>query len=372
MPKIGILRGLMPRLTQAEFAGSFRRFDPVFITGESSDEIQRYCRRIGLEHRDLPVRPLWGIDPVGMVLGQRTHQSWIGPDGLLDACRDLDVLETYELYHLFSGQAADVARELGIPLVCEVWTSFSGHLGYKIPPYALAAKKALRQASLFVARSKRAAEALIKLGVSRDKIKVIYHGVNLERFYPLRKQREGGEVRVLFVGALEPHKGVDMLLDLWPRVLKEMPKTRLWLVGKGSLEVRAQEIKGVRTFGYVHNTELPDIYRSVDIFVSPSHDRYLGPFLLGEEFFSYVLMEAQASGLPIVATRCGGIPEEVGENNFLVDQGDDENLFLALKTLIQNDNLRRRLGRKNRRQAEERFNLKIQTKKIEEEIFKIL
>ncbi|MFV1917771.1 MAG: glycosyltransferase, partial [Patescibacteria group bacterium] len=130
--------------------------------------------------------------------------------------------------------------------------------------------------------------------------------------------------------------------------------------------------KGTKVFGYVKHTEIPKIYRKADIFVSPSRERYIGPFLWNEEFFGYTLMEAQASGLPIAATRCGGIPEEVGEDNLLVDQNDPKNLILALKTLIKDDKLRRELGRKNRKRAEKLFDLKKQVKKTETEILKLL
>lgn len=372
MLKIGIVRGLMPRLTQAEFASNFHKLDPIFITGESSSEIKSFCRQVELEHRDLPIKPLWRIDPAGLILGQGAHQSWVGPDGLLNACRDINVLETYELYHLFSGQTADVAKKLAIPLVCEVWTSFSGHLGYRIPPYALAARKVIQQASLFVARSNRAARALTQLGVSKDRLEVIYHGVNLKRFYPLQKKRKDNELRLLFVGSLESYKGVDMLLDIWPKISKEVPKARLLLVGKGSLLPRAQKTDGVKVFGYVRHIDLPEIYRSVDVFVSPSQNRYLGPFLWGEEFFGYTLMEAMASGLPIVATRCGAIPENVGEGNLLVEQGDAEGLHQTLKELIADKELRFKIGQSNRERAENIFDLQKQIEQLEKAIIRFV
>lgn len=372
MLKIGIVRGLMPRLTQAEFASNFHKLDPIFITGESSSETKSFCRQAGLEHRDLPIKPLWGIDPVRLILGRRTPQSLVGLDGLLNACQDLDVLETYELYRLFSGQTADVAKKLAIPLVCEVWTSFSAHLGYRIQPYALATRKVMKQTSLFVARSNRAARALIQLGVPKDKLKVIYHGVDLKRFYPPRKKRKDGELRVLFVGSLEAYKGVDMLLDIWPKILKEVPKARLWLVGKGSLLSRAQKTDEVRVFGYVSHIKLPEIYKGVDLFVSPSQNSYLGPFLWGEEFFSYTLMEAMASGLPVVATRCGGIPEEVGKNNLLVEQGDAEGFYQTLKGLIADEGLRIKIGQSNRQRAEDIFDLRKQIEQTEKAIETIL
>ena len=369
MARAGIIRGLMPRLTQAEFANSFTHLDPVFITGESGDEIKSYCRKVGLEQHDLFLKPLWRVDPVRIFKRKRTHQSWVGVSGLLEACRDLDVLETYELYHLFSGQAADVAEKLGTPLVCEVWTSFSTHPAYFIPPYSLVAKKVLRTTSLFVARSKRAASALEELGV--PKRKMIYHGVNLKRFYPA-KRRSDGKVRILFVGDLEPFKGIKLLLDTWPKLYKDFPNTQLWLVGSGSLLPQARKTRGVKAFGYVGHTQMPGIYRESDIFVSPSINRYIGPFLWWEEFFSYTLMEAQASGLAIVATRSGGIPEEVGPDNLLVEQGNREGLYKALVKMIENKQQRLEIGRANRTRAEKLFDLQNQTGKLERVLISFL
>src|SRR5476649_237325 len=150
MKKIGIVRGLMPRLTQAEFAASFSKFAPVFISGEASQEIKDYCKKVKLQQRDLQNTPIYTIDPISLF--GRKHQSWIGINNLRQASKNINMLETYELYHFFSGQAANVAEKLGIPLVCEVWTSFSKHPAYFIPPYANTVKKVIVKTNLFIAR----------------------------------------------------------------------------------------------------------------------------------------------------------------------------------------------------------------------------
>jgi glycosyltransferase involved in cell wall biosynthesis len=83
-------------------------------------------------------------------------------------------------------------------------------------------------------------------------------------------------------------------------------------------------------------------------------------------------MEAQASGLPIVATRIGGIPEEVGAGNLLVEQRDVEGIRHALKKLVKDQSLRKELGAANRARAEKLFSLKSQAQKTERAILSIL
>jgi len=370
-PKIGIVRGLMPRFTQAEFACSFKRFEPTFITGEARGEIKDFCNKEKLNTRDLRLKKILKIDPVEILLGNRTHQSFVGLEGLRDAVRGLDVLETYELYHFFSGQAAEAAKDLKIPLVCEVWTSFL-HPAYFIPPYSFTVRKVIKNTRLFIARSYKAKRALLKLGIPKEKIRVVYHGVNLRRFRGSRRNRGHREIVILYVGEMEEYKGVGDLLKIWPEIYKKHPHANLWLVGKGSLLEEAKGMTGVKVHGYVFYRNLPKIYSQADIFISPSKNRYLGPFLWWEEFFSYTLMEAQASGLPIVATRCGGIPEEIGDKNLLIKLGDTHGLKMALIKLIEDESLRRSLGLGNRERAEKLFDLYKQTEVLEDKIQEVI
>ena len=372
MAKIGIIRGLLPRVTQAEFANSFKKIEPIFITGSASSEVREYCKKVGLKNVDLPVKKTWSFDPTIFVPGSQAHHRLKIPSRLYEACLGQDVLETYEAYHLFSGEAVEVARKLNIPLVCEVWTSFR-HPAYFVPPYSINTKKVIRAASLFIARSKRAKSTLLRLGVDDEKIRVIYHGVNIKKFKIKYKSRKNSKkLVILCVGEMEEYKGVDDLLKVWPQIYEKYKNVNLWLVGKGSLTNSANKIAGVKVWGYVAHSQLPEVYRQADIFVSPSKNRHFGPFLWWEEFFSYTLMEAQASGLPIIGSDSGGIPEEIGGKNLIVKQGDKEGLKKALIMLIENKSLRESLSLGNRGRAERLFNLQKNTQKLEDEIVKIL
>jgi len=369
--KIGVIRGVIPRVTQAEYASHFSRLKPVFISSKGRRELIEFVKKKKLEWRELELENVYGFDPVKWVLGKQTHQSWIRMKRLEEACKDVDVLEVHELYFFDSGQAVEVAKKLGIPLVTDVWTSLAEHLAHKLPPYSWVVRKVMKATSLFVARSKRAKKALLKLGADEKKITTIYYGVNLERFYPRKTEREDKELRVLFVGRLDKVKGVDMLLEIWSEVMKKEPRAKLWVVGQGGFLERVKKTKGVKAFGQVEHLRLPEIYRQVDVFVSPTRDIYLGPFKWAEEYFSHTLMEAQACGLPIVATRCGGIPEEVGNNNWLVEQEDRKELVKAMVDCLEDEKQRRKVGKENRDRAEKQYDLKKQVKKLEEEIMKL-
>ena len=364
MKKIGILRGLMPRIPQVEFANNFTRIKPVFITGSSSEEVMNYCKKIKITHRNLPRKNMYAIEPVSLFTGNVTHQSWVGVAGFEHACADIDVLETYELYHFFSGQAADIARKRNIPLICEVWTSFL-HPAYFIPPYSLTVQKVINTATLFIARSYKAKDALLKLGISENKIRVIYHGVDTKRFKPSNKKRINKPITLLYVGELEKHKGVGELLSIWPEVLKIYPSTRLILVGKGTLEARARSIKGITVKGYVSNDKVHKLYKDADVFISPSINRYFGFLLWWEEFFSYTLMEAQASGLSVIANNSGGIPEEIGRDNMLINQGDKNELLSSVISILRNEKQRIVIGDRNRMRAKKLFDIEKQTQKLE-------
>jgi glycosyltransferase involved in cell wall biosynthesis len=366
--RIGVVRAF-PRVTQAEYANSFSELKPVFISPKGSSELTKFIKKKNLEWRELPLEKVYGFDPVHWVLGKQSHQSWVRLQGLRAACQDLDVLETHELYFFDSGQVANIAKKRRVPLVVEVWTTLAKHLAYKLPPYSWTVEQVLKQADLFVARSTLAEKALLKLGVEKQKIKTIYYGVNLNRFYP--SENLVPIPRVLFVGRLNKFKGVDLILDTWREISQAIPKAELWLVGEGELSKRAEKVKGVRVLGKVDHEKLPGIYRQAQVFVSLTRDRYFGPFKMAEEYFSHTLMEAQACGLPIVATRCGGIPEEIGDNNWLIEQNDKQALVSALLEVLTNEQKRKRVGQENRERAESLYDLKKQVAKLETEILKI-
>jgi glycosyltransferase involved in cell wall biosynthesis len=216
------------------------------------------------------------------------------------------------------------------------------------------------------------------LGIPREKVRVIYKGVDLYLFKPLNKVKKNGEyssIKILYVGQLNKEKGLDDLICAFIKLYKEFPQLELLLAGSGPYEKVINKVIDkypIKLLGFVSYNELPGIYRQADIFCSPSKSvNFLG-IKIWEELFSYTLMEAQASGLPIIATRCGGIPEEIAKENLLVDQGDTRALYSCLKEFIQSPEKGIKIGKINRERAESFFDLQKQAEATEEAILSIL
>ena len=180
---------------------------------------------------------------------------------------------------------------------------------------------------------------------------VIPNGVDLSRFRPSTRERSrrGHKVRCLAVARLVERKGIADLICAIASL--ERGRFELEVVGSGPDESSLRELaerlgvgKEVVFAGSVDRAEIPGRYRDADIFTLASW----------EEAFGNVFAEALASGLPIVGSTVGGIPElvEHGRNGFLVPPREPVALAAAIRHLADNPELRAEIGRRNRAQAE--------------------
>ncbi len=179
---------------------------------------------------------------------------------------------------------------------------------------------------------------------------IIPNGTNLSQFRPdikpLEKYRDG-KMNILFVSRLEPRKGVDYLLPAFREVKKQVPDSRLLIVGAGTRLRKGYEdwVKhaglenDVVFVGFASDADLPRYFRTADVFCVPA---------TGRESQGIILIEAMASGIPIVTTNIAGYATVVthGEEGLLVPPRDIRSLAQALLTLLRDESLRRRLGEK--------------------------
>ncbi|MGH7151860.1 MAG: glycosyltransferase, partial [Planctomycetota bacterium] len=167
------------------------------------------------------------------------------------------------------------------------------------------------------------------------------------------------------VARLDPMKGHGVLLEAAAQVVRTLPETRFLLVGGGPIEpeLRAQ----ARGLGLGRSvifagmrSDVPDLLRAADVFVLPSLD--------DREGFGIALLEAMACGLPIVASRAGGIPEAVpdGSAGTLVPPRDPVSLASAILLLLGDPVRRRALGAEGRRLVEGRFSMGAFVRRTEE------
>jgi len=204
-----------------------------------------------------------------------------------------------------------------------------------------------------------------------NKMVTIHSGVKIDQFMKAKgngQEKKGSlglNTNVLVVGTigwLLPIKGPMYLLKAMAEVWQSHPDIQLVYVGKGDLE---RELKGevyrtgvsdkVRFLGW--RDDIPEILQILDIFVLPSLNEGMGR----------VLVEAMASGKPIVASKVGGIPDLVkhGHNGFLVAPGDANGLSLAIKKLIEDEQLRLEMGARGRTMARD-YGVEEMIKKIDD------
>ena len=218
--------------------------------------------------------------------------------------------------------------------------------------------RVLEEAEVIITTSESYVEDSPHLVRHREKIRVLPNGINLEEFQTTLTKKECREklglpedkVITLFFGNLVPYKGPEVLLKAFKKIREDYEEVMLLYVGRGPLEEelkrRAQGMD-VKFAGYIPDQEKPYYYQAADIFSLPSVNR--------AEAFGIVNLEAMASGLPIVASRLGGIPDIVreGENGLLFQPGNVEELARALRFLLDNPDERVRMGRAGRQLAED-------------------
>jgi glycosyltransferase involved in cell wall biosynthesis len=214
-----------------------------------------------------------------------------------------------------------------------------------------------------------------------DRCTTVHNGADIGEFLPRAGRTESSAgARVLYVGRVSPEKGLHVLLDAFERVVAVRPEARLEIIGGEYLppigfivgisanpEIRAlsrfygnsylqylrdrvrAELQGRVSFaGSLAHHEVAERLRKADIFVQPS---------VWSEPFPLSVVEAMATGLPVVASRAGGLPEAVTDNEtgLLVESGDPAGLAQALLKLIDDPALARNMGNSGCSRARQMF-----------------
>ena len=224
----------------------------------------------------------------------------------------------------------------------------------------------LRFLTLFVTRivagSRANLEFLRALNVGRP-IDMVYYGIDVDLFeryaVPERSttvmSKDAQLLKVIYIGSLIPRKCVEVLIQAFALVHKELPQARLTVVGGGSREAECREL--VRNLNLTECvsfagllSEYPyELLAESDLFASASES----------ESFGLVFAEALSLGVPVVACRVGGIPEVVadGETGLLVPVNDPVAMSSAICTLLRDDELRRKMRRVSPKRVRNMFNL---------------
>ena len=238
----------------------------------------------------------------------------------------------------------------------------------RVVKFMLAIRNAiLRRADSFVSISLDIRAELISNQVPSDKVTLIPHAVDINRFQPAAgnqkvqlRQRLGlpqGKTIVVFTGRLVSWKGLPLLIKVWERIHHNHPHAFLLLVGSGGTDIYncEDELKEFVRSNYLQDSvgltgdvrNVHEYLQASDIFVFPTE----------KDAFGISLIEAMACGLPVVAARTGAIKEIVtpGQDGLMVEPGDFQQLYAALDKLLDDNSLAMSLGAAARRTAMERY-----------------
>ncbi len=265
----------------------------------------------------------------------------------------------------------EVKRYYRVPLL----TSFHG---FDLPTkrnkrkrYLRKLPKLFRRGDKFTVPCHFMKNQLIRYGCPRKKIEVLYSGVDLKKFPYFEREIKTENIRIIGVGRLHKKKGFRYLIKAFRQVLDQHPTAELVIVGKGDEKktlkrlIKKYDLHNHVAFkGDVPHHKITEELKKADIFCLPSITTRDG----NHEGIPNAIKEAMATGLPVVSTCHGGIPELVKdqEEGFLVKERDADALAYRICQLAEDPYLRDQMGKKGREHIEMQFNSARQVQRLEE------
>jgi glycosyltransferase involved in cell wall biosynthesis len=241
----------------------------------------------------------------------------------------------------------NAACRMGVPVLAHhhggAFTEFIGAEDWRVH----AARRALKRTMLIAVIDERSMSLLSNwLGLPNERFVLLPNTVVVPTSVSKRRTQERDSLTFLYVGRLSIEKGVDDLLEAFAGMADQMPRASLIVAGDGSqLDVLLASSRGLRVdfLGRVTAEDRDNLLDRCDVFVLPSH----------VENVPLALMEAMAYGLPVVATRVGGVPDMVenGSSGLIVEAGDVVGMRQAMVRCAEDGSLRRALGRAARVRA---------------------
>jgi len=220
----------------------------------------------------------------------------------------------------------------------------------------------IESADALIAASRSIAElAAIRYGIPLERIEVVEGAIDTEAFSPARERtaQDSEQLTLLFVGDVEASKGVQTVLEAFIGLAGRYPGLSLVIAGSADpgtvqemsdMAASAGAGERLKMLGFVEHEDLPELYRSADVFAAPSdYEGGLG----------MVYLEAMACGLPAVALAAGGAAEAIAheQTGILLERGDVRETMAAIEQLVSDGELRARMGVAGRQRVRERFGM---------------
>ena len=238
----------------------------------------------------------------------------------------------------------EASRRLGVPNVVSIQGGDGHWVGSCCETHRLAMTRVLDHSNaVLIGCESFAQEVVQRLGTARSRFTIVPGAVDVERFHPSATRGDQDPPVMLYHGRVDARKGVLDLLDAVRQLRDTGDRFRLLISGIGpTFDETAASIPLLRLqdhvemTGYVDYADVPNVYRRADIFVSPTY----------AEGFSNTILEAMASRLAVVSCRSVGVVDCIrdGENGLLTEPGDRDGLAEALRRVLRDAALRRRLA----------------------------
>lgn len=312
---------------------------------------------------------------------QLRDAPWQLSRGEVQTLRGLLDRKNARLLHVYFGHIAvhllPLMREWNKPTV----VSFHGAdvmVDLHKPAYKKATAAMLDAARLVLVRSESLGRALAGLGCDEAKIRIQRTGIPLSEFaYRSRQWLADGSWRLVQACRLIPKKGLGTTLKAFAQFIAAYPNARLIVAGEGPLLPDLQQLArdlgiehAVSFPGFLAQEELRELFYNSHLFLHPSELGADG----NQEGVPNSMLEAMATGLPVVATLHGGIPEAVenGESGVLVPEGDTAAIASALLDLTKAPQALESMSLAARRAVETKFDRAAQTRHLEDLYFEAM
>jgi len=284
-----------------------------------------------------------------------------------------------QLLHIYFGHIAVLLRPLIRHWPKRTIVSFHGAdvlVDMQKPAYRRGTEEMLSLVRRVLVRSESLRQAVMDLGCAPEKIEIQRAGIPLSQF-PFRERSvpDNSEWRLLQAGRLVEKKGLKTALRAFAKFRREFASAKLTIAGEGpqlaelqSLTRQLQIASSVDFAGFVSQEKLRGLFYSSHLFLHPSETGFDG----NQEGVPNSMLEAMSTGLPVFATRHGGIPEAVEENigGILVEEGDYESLADALLDCTKDSARLAAMGRAASESITKNFSQAEQTRRLEEIYFR--
>ena len=286
---------------------------------------------------------------------------------------DFDVIHIHEHRTVVAAIVRHYAKNYGIPYIIQTHGSvlplfqkqglkkiFDLSFGYRI----------LSGASKVIALTKTEAEQYKKMGVDADKIEIVPNGIDLSEYDNLPERGEfrkkctirEDEKLILYLGRIHKIKGIDLLVEAFADLVKELDNVRLVIVGPddGFLSTLKRQIEDLKIgdkilfTGPLYERDKLKAYVDADVYVLPSV----------YETFPVTVLETWASGTPVIITDRCGIADFVEKVGYVVEYNKDQ-LRDAMFKILRDEGLRKRFGEEGKRLVKEEFEWDKTVKKLE-------